>query len=48
MFFAGDVSYWAGDVPTATEALPGTRFGVSLVPIDGSPVGGDPVLLGEL
>jgi hypothetical protein len=48
MFFAGDVSYWAGDVPTVTEALPGTKFGVSLVPIDGSPVGGDPVLIGEL
>lgn len=48
MFFAGDVSYWAGDVATVSGAGAGTKFGVSLVSVGGSPVGGDPVLLGEL
>lgn len=48
MFFGGGVSYWVGDVDTIAQATSGTRFGVSLVPIGGDVVSGEPVLLGEL
>ena len=48
MFFGGGVSYWVGEVATVDAATTGTRFGVSLVPVDGDAVSGDPVLLGEL
>ena len=48
MFFGGDVSYWVGEVATVDAATPGTRFGVSLVPVGGDAVSGDPVLFGEL
>lgn len=48
MFFGGDVSYWVGEVATVNGAVAGTRFGVSLVPVGGDAVSGDPVLLGEL
>jgi hypothetical protein len=48
MFFGGGVSYWVGDVDTIAGATEGTRFGVSLVPIGGDVVSGEPVLLGEL
>ncbi|HET9521806.1 MAG TPA: anti-sigma factor [Candidatus Limnocylindrales bacterium] len=48
MFFGGGVSYWVGEVATVGQAVDGTRFGVSLVPVGGDAVSGDAVLLGEL
>ena len=48
MFFGGGVSYWVGEVEAIAQAKSGTRFGVSLVPIGGNTVAGDPVLVGEL
>lgn len=48
MFLGGDVAYWAGDVVDLAAAVEGSRFGVSLVPIGGNPVSGDPILLGSL
>lgn len=48
MFFGGGVSFWVGEVATVNAATTGTRFGVSLVPVGGDAVSGDPVLLGEL
>jgi hypothetical protein len=48
MYFGGDVSYWVGGVELLSSAGPGSRFGVSLAPIDGDSVGGEPVLVGAL
>jgi hypothetical protein len=48
MYFGGDVSYWVGGVELLSSAGPGSRFGVSLAPIDGDSVAGEPVLVGAL
>jgi hypothetical protein len=47
MFFGGDVAYWVGKVDGIGGVGPGTRFGVSLVPVGGDSVAADPVLLGH-
>jgi Anti-sigma-K factor rskA len=46
MFFAGDVAFWVGEVPTLGAADDAAEFGVTLVPADGESVDGDPVLQG--
>lgn len=48
MFLGGGVAYWVGNVEAVSKAVPGTPFGVSLVPADGNAVSGDPILAGEL
>jgi hypothetical protein len=48
MFFAGDVAFWVGEVPTLGAADDATGFGVTLVPADGESVDGDPVLQGGI
>lgn len=48
MFFAGDVAFWVGEVPTLSAVDDATRFGVTLVPAGGESVDGDPVLQGGI
>jgi hypothetical protein len=48
MFFAGELAYWVGDTPEVSGAVPGTRFGVSLVDLAGGSLGADPVIVGGL
>ncbi|MGH2474598.1 MAG: anti-sigma factor, partial [Candidatus Limnocylindrales bacterium] len=48
MFFAGDLAFWVGDTPAVSEAAAGTRFGVSLVALDGGSLGTEPVIVGDL
>lgn len=46
MFFAGEVAFWVGEVPTLGAADDATGFGVTLVAAGGESVDGDPVLQG--
>jgi hypothetical protein len=48
MFFGGGLAYWAGPVPAAASATDGTRFGISLAPIDAPGTDAEPVMVGEL
>ncbi len=48
MFFAGELAFWVGDTPAVSEAAAGTRFGVSLVAVDGGSLGAEPVIVGDL
>jgi hypothetical protein len=48
MYFAGAIADWVGAVAEVAGVGPGTRFGVSLAPAGGDPVGGDPVLSGTV
>ena len=48
MYFGGELSYWVGKVERLADIGSDVRFGVSLVNADGTSVGGDPVLTGEL
>lgn len=48
MYFGGELSYWVGEVDALGAIGSDARFGVSLVNADGTSVGGDPVLSGEL
>ena len=47
MFFAGDVAYWVGEVPTIAGLGEDASFGVSLATIaDPTDVSAEPVLAG--
>jgi len=48
MFFGGGLAYWAGPVPAAARATDGTKFGISLAPIDAQGTDSEPVMVGEL
>jgi hypothetical protein len=48
MFFAGEVAFWVGEAKALAGAGDGVRFGVTLVPIAGESVDGDPILEGGL
>jgi hypothetical protein len=47
MFLGADIAYWVGPVPSLAGLAAGSTFGVSLVPLSGDPVSGDPVLVGR-
>ena len=46
MFFGGNLAYWVGKVSQVAGAAPGTRFGVSLVDINGTGPG-DSILVSD-
>lgn len=46
MFFGGSIAYWVGKVPAVAGAAPDSRFGVSLVDINGSGAG-DSILVSD-
>ena len=48
MFFGGGLAYWVGQVPAVAAASDGTRFGISLAPIDAERTESEPVMAGEL
>ena len=48
MFFGGGLAYWVGPVPAAARATDGTKFGISLAPIDAQGTDSEPVMVGEL
>jgi len=48
MFFGGGLAYWVGPVPAAAGATDGTKFGISLAPIDAQGTDAAPVMVGEL
>jgi len=47
MFIGGGIAYWVGSAPSLSGLGPGSTFGVSLVPLTGDPVSGQPVLAGR-
>jgi hypothetical protein len=47
MFLGAGIAYWVGPVPSLAGLGAGSTFGVSLVPLSGDPVSGDPVLIGR-
>jgi len=47
MFLGAGIAYWVGPVPSLAGLAAGSTFGVSLVPLTGDPVSGDPVLVGR-
>ena len=47
MFLGENLAYWVGPAPSTSGLGPGSTFGISLVPITGDSVGGDPVLTGR-
>jgi hypothetical protein len=47
MFLGDDIAYWFGPVPSLASLGAGSTFGISLVPLSGDQVGGDPVLTGH-
>ena len=48
MFFSEDLAYWVGPAPSVAGLINGATFGVSLVNLDGTPVGANAVLSGGL
>jgi hypothetical protein len=47
MFLGAGLAYWVGSAPSLTGVGPGSTFGISLVPLSGDTVGGEPVLVGQ-
>jgi hypothetical protein len=47
MFLGAGIAYWVGPVPSLASLGAGSTFGVSLVPLSGDPVSGDPILIGR-
>jgi hypothetical protein len=47
MFMGAGIAYWVGSAPSLSGLGPGSTFGVSLVPVAGDPVSGEPVLAGR-
>jgi hypothetical protein len=47
MFLGAGLAYWVGSAAPLSGLGPGSTFGISLVPVTGSAVGGDPVLVGQ-
>ena len=48
MFFGGGLAYWVGPVEATAQAADGTRFGISLAPIDSPSIDAAPVMSGTL
>ena len=47
MFLGAGLAYWVGSAPSLTGVGAGSTFGISLVPLSGDTVGGEPVLVGQ-
>jgi Anti-sigma-K factor rskA len=47
MFLGAGLAYWVGSAPSLTGVGAGATFGISLVPLTGDSVGGEPVLVGQ-
>lgn len=47
MFLGAGLAYWVGSAPSLTGVGAGSTFGISLVPLGGDTVGGEPVLVGQ-
>jgi len=47
MFLGAGLAYWVGSAPSLTGIGAGSTFGISLVPLSGDTVGGEPVLVGQ-
>ena len=47
MFIGAGLAYWVGTAPSLTGLGAGSTFGISLVPLTGDPVSGEPVLVGQ-
>jgi hypothetical protein len=47
MFIGAGLAYWVGSAPSLTGLGTGSTFGISLVPLTGDPVSGEPVLVGQ-
>jgi hypothetical protein len=47
MFLGAGLAYWVGTASSLSGVAAGSTFGISLVPLTGDPVSGDPVLVGR-
>jgi hypothetical protein len=47
MFLGAGLAYWVGTASSISGLAAGSTFGISLVPLTGDPVSGDPVLVGR-
>jgi hypothetical protein len=47
MFLGAGLAYWVGTASSLTGLGPGSTFGISMVPLTGDSVGGEPVIVGQ-
>ena len=47
MFLGAGLAYWVGTASSLTGLGPGSTFGISMVPLTGESVGGEPVVVGQ-
>jgi hypothetical protein len=47
MFLGAGLAYWVGTASSLTGLGPGSTFGISMVPLTGDSVGGEPVVFGQ-
>jgi len=47
MFLGAGLAYWVGTASPLTGLGPGSTFGISMVPLTGDSVGGEPVVVGQ-
>ena len=47
MFLGAGLAYWVGTATSLTGLGPGSTFGISIVPLTGDSVGGEPVVVGQ-
>jgi hypothetical protein len=47
MFLGAGLAYWVGTASSLTGLGPGSTFGISMVPLTGDSVGGEPVVSGQ-